>query len=175
MSTARDCLSRPAKLRVKAITLAAIGCGLAALGTSAEHEPANSTLPLALIGIPTDLTDQGFDATGFNTDVAISGSGFLQVEVRTPARSVAGYTRYGSLFLNRDGRLGVDTESNFYPLLPAVHLPIGAGNISVKIDGAVQYTLAGPSLWQAAGRVLVWRFANPRGLRPGADRLYFKE
>jgi len=104
--------------------------------------------------------------------VAISGSGFLKVEMQTPAGHAAGYTRYGALFLNGDGRLGVSTESNFYPLFPPVRLPIGAGNVTVKIDGAVQYTLAGSNTRQAAGKVLVWRFADPRGLNPRADRLY---
>lgn len=106
-----------------------------------------------------ETTDEAFD-------VAISGRGFLQVNL--PNGDVA-YTRNGQLHLNADNEL-VTAEG--YQLEPAITLPNEVVNFSIGTDGTVQVTIAGDTAATDIGQLQLADFVNPQGLQPMGQNLF---
>lgn len=107
-----------------------------------------------------------FTQTSNPLDMAIQGSGFLQVQ--QPSGTVA-YTRAGSFQLNATGSI-VDPNGN--TLIPQITIPVTAQNITIAQDGTVSYTLAGQSAAQKAGQIQLANFQNPGGLNSIGNNLY---
>jgi flagellar basal-body rod protein FlgG len=107
-----------------------------------------------------------FTATGNPLDVAIQGSGFLQIQ--QPTGTLA-YTRAGSFQLDRNGNV-VDPNGN--TLSPQITIPATAQNITIAQDGTVSYTLAGQTAAQKAGQIQLANFQNPGGLNSIGNNLY---
>lgn len=105
------------------------------------------------------ITDQPFD-------LAISGRGFLQVEM---PNGEIGYTRNGELHLDSDNRL-VTAEG--YPIEPAITLPDEVLNFSVGGDGTVSVSVAGDSDPQELGQIELADFVNPQGLLAIGQNLF---
>lgn len=102
--------------------------------------------------------------TGSQTDIAIDGEGFLEVEL---PGGETGYTRDGALKIGPDGRV---ITSNGYPLLSNFQaLPDGVLSISITPTGDVTVRTATA---EQTFRIQLARFSNPSGLRSVGGNLY---
>ena len=99
-------------------------------------------------------------------DVAIEGSGFFQIEL--PNGNIA-YTREGAFKLDSTGRV---TNSNGYPLIPALTIPEGAQQIVISETGVVSAVLAGESESTQLGTMELALFTNPAGLSASGNNLF---
>ncbi len=103
--------------------------------------------------------------TGRDLDVAIEGDGFLQLQ-RPGGETV--YSRDGALQLDRDGTL---VNSEGFPLVPAITVPIDALQLTLLPDGTVSALIAGDDAPTSLGRIELARFVNPAGLRALGNNL----
>jgi flagellar basal-body rod protein FlgG len=107
-----------------------------------------------------------FTSTGNPLDVAIQGSGFLQIQ---QSSGQLAYTRAGSFQLDRNGNI-VDANGNY--LSPQITIPVTAQNITIAQDGTVSYSLSGQTATQKAGQIQLANFQNPGGLNAIGNNLY---
>ncbi len=101
-------------------------------------------------------------------DVAIEGDGFFQIEL--PNGNTA-YTRDGSLKRDSDGRI---TNSNGYPVLPALTIPEGSRQITISDTGIVSVILAGDSEATEVGTLELAVFTNNAGLSAAGNNLFLE-
>ena len=114
-----------------------------------------------------DLSQGSLQQTSNNLDVAISGNGFLQVQLPD---GTTGYTRDGSLKRDSAGQL---VTNNGYPVLPAgLTIPAQAQSITIASDGTVSVMLPGQATAQSVGQLQLAGFANPGGLEPRGQNIY---
>lgn len=113
------------------------------------------------------FTDGSSIQTDNALDIAISGRGFIQVQI--PNESDFAYTRAGSLQINESGQLVLP---NGYLVEPAVTIPPGAQQIQISEDGKVSVTLAGTETPEQVGQLQLSDFINPAGLQAIGDNLY---
>jgi flagellar basal-body rod protein FlgG len=99
-------------------------------------------------------------------DVAISGVGFIQVQM--PSGEI-GYSRDGSLKVSSDGTL---VTSQGYPLEPQITLPQGARDLTIDPTGRVAVTLDETGAQEEIGQVELVKFLNEGGLRSLGANLY---
>ena len=119
-----------------------------------------------LVGTQKVFSNGSVQTTGQSLDVAIVGSGFLQV---TMPNGDIGYTRAGQLQLNAEGRL---VNAQGLPLRPEITVPANATAISIGDSGAVSATVPGAAAPQELGQITLASFMNPAGLRALGDNLY---
>jgi flagellar basal-body rod protein FlgG len=112
------------------------------------------------------FTQGNISQTGNSLDVAIQGTGFLQVSM--PDGSTA-YTRDGSLHTDANGQL---VTADGYALEPAVTLPSNVQSITIGSDGTISATSAGSAAAAQVGTLQLASFVNPAGLQPKGDNLY---
>lgn len=105
--------------------------------------------------------------TGNATDIAISGRGFLQVQM--PNGSDVAYTRAGSLQPNSSGQL---TTPGGYIVQPPITIPPGTTQISISQDGFVSVLSGTSTTEQQIGQIQLADFINPNGLEPIGQNLY---
>ncbi|KYP97219.1 flagellar basal body rod protein FlgG [Sodalis-like endosymbiont of Proechinophthirus fluctus] len=110
----------------------------------------------------------GLTNTGNPTDVAIEGSGFLQVLMPDGTNA---YTRDGSLQRDQYGQL---VTSSGYPIQPAVTIPNGASNLTISKDGLVSVMLPGQTEPQEVGQLTLATFINDAGLQSLGENLYYE-
>ncbi len=91
-------------------------------------------------------------------DVAVEGDGFLQVEI--PNGNTA-YTRAGALKRDSNGRI---TNSDGYPILPALTIPDGARQISISETGIVSAIIGDDTESTEIGNLELAIFTNNGGL-----------
>ena len=101
-------------------------------------------------------------------DVAIEGSGFLQVEM--PNCNTA-YTRSGALKRDSNGRL---TSSDGYPILPAITIPDGATQITISENGIVSAVIGDDSTSTELGTLELASFTNNAGLSAIGKNLFLE-
>lgn len=101
-------------------------------------------------------------------DVAIEGAGFFQIEL--PNGDTA-YTREGAFKLDSTGRM---TNSNGYPVLPALTIPEGSRQITISETGVVSAILAGDTESTELGTMELATFTNPSGLRAVGNNLFLE-
>jgi flagellar basal-body rod protein FlgG len=111
-----------------------------------------------VVSIAKVFTQGNLVETTISTDMAISGSGFFQVEI--PSGDLA-YTRDGSFRFNANGTL---VTSDGYPIEPAITVPEDYAEFIVNKDGECFYTIPGDSTPVSAGTIELAMFANPSGL-----------
>jgi flagellar basal-body rod protein FlgG len=104
-----------------------------------------------------DFQVGGITQTGRETDIAIDGNGFFQVE-----------SPEGDILYTRAGHFGLDNQGNFvtpqgHKLTGGVQVPEGA-MIAVQPDGAIVAQLPGESDFTQLGQLEITRFTNPAGL-----------
>jgi flagellar basal-body rod protein FlgG len=99
-------------------------------------------------------------------DVAISGSGFLQVEM--PDGSIA-YTRDGNLSRDSTGML---VNNSGLPLASQIEIPADAVAIEISQDGVVTALMAGGNNKVELGQIELARFVNPGGLQAMGGNLF---
>lgn len=99
-------------------------------------------------------------------DVAIQGDGFLQIEM---PNGTTAYTRSGALKRDVNGRL---TNSDGYPVLPAITIPDGAQKITISETGVVSATIGTASTSTEIGTLDLAVFTNPAGLMALGKNLF---
>lgn len=119
-----------------------------------------------VVGTQKVFTEGSMQTTGQPMDLAIVGSGFLQVE--SPAGDIL-YTENGQLQLNAEG-LVVNAQG--LPLVPAIEVPVGSSRFTVGSDGIVTAVMAGESQPTEIGQIMLVNFANPAGLEALGGNLY---
>jgi flagellar basal-body rod protein FlgG len=137
---------------------------------SAEQSELPTGLQLGL-GVRTVATSRSFEQgslqqSGNNLDLAINGSGFLQV---TMPDGTVGYTRDGSLQLDAQGRM---VTSSGYPLTAGITIPAEAQSITISSAGAVSVKLPGATAPSVVGNIELANFINPAGLEPRGQNLF---
>jgi flagellar basal-body rod protein FlgG len=90
-------------------------------------------------------------------DVAIEGEGFFQVQL---ANGTNAYTRDGGFQISDQGTL---ITSGGNQVVPGIHIPPEAANVSISRTGVVSYTGKAAETVEL-GRIEIARFANPTGL-----------
>ena len=106
-----------------------------------------------------------FQITENSLDLAISGEGFIQVQL--PNGDIA-YTRDGTLQLNQDGEI-VTVQG--YPITPSITVPQDALSIDINTSGEVLVTLPGQTASSNVGQIQLANFVNPVGLDAVGDNL----
>jgi flagellar basal-body rod protein FlgG len=122
--------------------------------------PATATLRGAGALAQTMLSTVGGELkqTGEPLDVAIEGTGFLEV-VRPDG--TPGYTRAGDLSINPDGLLALADGT---PLAGRIAIPPDAQQIHINADGAVVATVPGQTDPLELGHIELVSFGNPGAL-----------
>jgi flagellar basal-body rod protein FlgG len=109
------------------------------------------------------LFSQGkLDQTDDPDDVAIDGEGMFRV---TASDGRAAYTRAGNFTADARGRLVLPSGAS----LDGVRLPAGTTRVEIGADGVVHAFVAGKQGSAVAGRIRLYSFADPDGLRRNAD------
>jgi flagellar basal-body rod protein FlgG len=106
-----------------------------------------------------DLAPGAIHSTGRPLDLAISGDGFIEVELPD---SRTGYTRGGSLQINADGGLSLLSGQ---PLKADIRIPGDARDVQVLADGSVTAVLSGESTPTVLGQIELATFATPDALQ----------
>lgn len=124
------------------------------------------------VGVRTVATERihsqgNLQQTGNQLDIAISGRGFLQVEL--PNGEFA-YTRDGSLQVDQNGQL---VTAGGYPVQPPINIPDNALSVTISRDGTVSVTQPG-AVGQSVeiGQLQLNTFINPTGLQSLGENLY---
>src|SRR3990167_8984608 len=133
-----------------------------------------NNLPTGLqigLGVRTVATSRSFtqgslQQSGNQLDLAVNGSGFLQV---TMPDGTTGYTRDGSLQTDSQGRL---VTSSGFPIAGDITIPAEAQSITVGADGVVSVKLPGNAAPQQVGNIELAGFINPAGLEPLGQNMY---
>ncbi|MCX5807259.1 MAG: flagellar basal-body rod protein FlgG [Proteobacteria bacterium] len=109
-----------------------------------------------------------FQETQNELDIAIEGSGFLQVVMPTGEKA---YTRAGSLKRDSDGKV---VTSDGYSLEPSTTVPNNTTTISVKSDGTVLAKISSQTDPQQIGKIELANFPNPTGLKSMGKSLFME-
>jgi flagellar basal-body rod protein FlgG len=109
-----------------------------------------------------------YQQTQNELDLAIEGSGFLQVI--QPDGQVA-YSRAGALKLDNEGRI---VTSDGLRLEPELIIPPEATKVSIAADGTVSVLVPGNAAPVEIGTITLARFVNPAGLSSIGKNLYLQ-
>ncbi|WP_136807872.1 flagellar basal-body rod protein FlgG [Desulfosediminicola flagellatus] len=99
-------------------------------------------------------------------DVAIEGEGFFQIE---QPNGNTGYTRAGALKRDSDGRL---TNSDGYPVLPAITIPDSSRQITIGESGIVSAIVGDDTEQTELGTLELATFTNNAGLSAIGKNLF---
>ena len=137
-------------------------------GTSTSNTTRSPTgIEIGLGVRPTAVTkifSQGnFKETSNNLDMAITGSGFFQIQL--PDGTTA-YTRNGAFKLDSEGNV---VNSDGYLLVPGITVPEDATQVSIGVDGTVSVLQAGDTEMNTIGQIELANFINPAGLSSLGD------
>lgn len=107
-------------------------------------------------------------ATGGDLDVAIEGSGYL--EVTLPSGGSA-YTRDGSLKRTGDGQI---VTSDGYPVAPGITIPSDATSVAINANGEVWASFNGQVQPTLLGQLSLVGFSNEKGLEAMGSNLFLE-
>lgn len=93
-----------------------------------------------------------------NLDVAILGTGFLQVT--DPISKGRSCVPAGALSVDANGDLVLASERTSVPLYPAVNVPSGTQSLRIKSDGTVEVQVGDVLTWVVAGKIAVSTHAH---------------
>jgi flagellar basal-body rod protein FlgG len=113
-----------------------------------------------------DLSQGAVHATGRALDVAISGAGFIPVEL---PNDKTGYSRGGSLQINTEGGLSLASGQ---ALKADARIPIGATNVQILPDGSVTASVPGETAARVLGQIELATFANPDLMSYAGDGVF---
>ncbi len=145
---------------------------LRASGTASSEQ---SQLPIGLqvglgvraAGVTRNFSQGNLQQTGSNTDIAIKGNGFFQVQM--PDGSTA-YTRDGGFQVDANGQI---VTSNGHVVQPGITIPANALTVTIANDGTVQVTTPGATATpQTVGQIQLASFINPAGREPRGQNLF---
>jgi flagellar basal-body rod protein FlgG len=120
--------------------------------------------------VQVDFGQSCMKQTGRPLDVAIEGSGFLQVQ--NPADNTTLYTRAGTLTKNPNGQLVICSASVGRLLEPPIQIPQDATGVTISPDGQVSVAQPGNNQLQLVGQIQLATFVNPEGLKKLGENLY---
>jgi len=109
-----------------------------------------------------------FQETQNELDIAVEGSGFLQVTMPSGEKA---YTRAGSFKRDSDGKI---VTSDGYSLEPNITVPNNTVSISIKSDGTVSAKISNQSDPQQIGKIELANFPNPSGLKSMGKSLFME-
>jgi flagellar basal-body rod protein FlgG len=113
-------------------------------------------------------TQGNFVLTENAFDLAVSGRGFLQIQL--PDGDI-GYTRDGSFRLNAQGQM---VTASGYLVEPGITIPEDALSVSISSDGIVSVVLPGVVGENQVGNIQTADFINPTGLQPKGENLFLE-
>lgn len=120
----------------------------------------------ALLGVGKVFDTGELKKTERLLDVALQGDGFFEVVM--PDGSY-GYTRAGSLKINKDGML---TNMGGYMLSSLIQIPEDVQSIAINKDGKVFVEIASEDDPLEVGQIELSKFVNPMELSPMGGNLY---
>jgi flagellar basal-body rod protein FlgG len=112
------------------------------------------------------LSQGSLRATGGDLDVAIDGSGYLEV---TLPSGQAAYTRDGALKRSADGLI---VTSDGFPVAPEITIPEDARSISINTEGEVFAFFDDAVEAEPIGQLNVAGFTNAKGLEALGGNLF---
>ncbi len=118
----------------------------------------------------TDFRQGAFQQTGRELDIAIEGSGFIQVI--DPQSQQTMFTRSGNLDINANGNLVIGSAQTGRPIEPPITIPQDAERIEISPSGQVSVKSAGVVEMQQVGQLQMAQFINPDGLLKVGENLY---
>lgn len=101
-------------------------------------------------------------------DLAIQGRGYFQVDL---PGGVIGYTRAGTLQLNRNGEI---VTPDGYVVRPGITVPDDAIDVTINPSGEVLATLPNQIQLTNLGQLQLATFINPNGLVPIGQNLFLE-
>jgi flagellar basal-body rod protein FlgG len=108
------------------------------------------------------------DATGGDLDLAIDGSGYIEVQMPT---GVTGYTRDGSLKRSAEGLI---VTSDGYPVAPGITIPSDARGLTISPSGEVWADFADRVDPELIGQLTISSFPNEKGLEAIGSNLFLE-
>lgn len=120
-----------------------------------------------LSSVSKDFTQGDLVNTENKLDVAIEGKGMFAVDM--PDGSIL-YTRDGDFHINST-TLQITTAQG-HPVSPGITLPENYKDVFFKQDGTVWVTVPGEIEMQQVGRLEMYDFINPAGLRAQGEALF---
>lgn len=118
--------------------------------------------------ISMDVENGSVRATGGQLDVAIEGSGYLEVELPSGAQA---YTRDGALKLTGDGEL---VTSEGYTVVPGMTVPDDARKVTINANGEVYASFIDNVDPQLLGQLSLSTFSNEKGLEAIGSNMYLE-
>lgn len=117
-----------------------------------------------------DYQQGTIEQTGRDLDLAIEGTGFLQVT--DPVTSNPLYTRAGNLDINALGQLVIGSAQTGRLLDPPITIPQGSTAVVIGTNGQVQVRAPGANQLTQVGEITMASFINPDGLLKVGENLY---
>jgi flagellar basal-body rod protein FlgG len=117
-------------------------------------------------GVSMELTQGSLRQTGSELDIAIDGTGYLEV---TLPSGEAAYTRDGNLNRSPEGEL---VTRDGFALADGIVIPADARRISISRDGEVVAYFDNQTDGQPVGNISLVRFVNEKGLMAIGDNMY---
>ena len=106
--------------------------------------------------------------TGGDLDVAIEGSGYLEV---TLPSGISAYTRDGALQRTADGLI---VTADGYQVAPGITIPSDAREVSINADGEVYAFFTDQVQPQLLGQFNLVGFSNAKGLEAMGSNLFLE-
>jgi flagellar basal-body rod protein FlgG len=139
---------------------------LSSTGVLSSVDPSNPASSQANSLLRFDLTPGAIHATGRSLDMAISGAGFIEVQLPGDR---TGYSRGGSLLVNAEGGLSLPTGE---ALKADIRIPNGSSSIQILADGSVTAAVPGETTPRVVGQIELANFANPELLQYRGDGIF---
>jgi len=133
---------------------------------AATTQAASGGLGIAVASITRDFTPGALAQTGAQMDVAVDGTGMLEVALADGSRA---YTRGGTLTVSPDSYLAT---ADGHVLKPSIHIPAGVSAIHIAADGKVSVQSGVTGTPVDVGQLELAAFTNPAALTVLAGGLY---
>lgn len=114
------------------------------------------------------LAQGALGQTGGDLDIAIEGSGYLEV---TLPNGQPAYTRDGALKRTGDGLI---VTADGYPVIPDITIPDDARSISINAEGEVYAYFSDRVEPEFLGQFTLAGFTNPKGLEAIGSNLFLE-
>ena len=114
------------------------------------------------------LAQGSLSATGGDLDVAIDGSGYLEIALPS---GLSAFTRDGALKRNADGLI---VTSDGFPVQPEITIPTDARSISINADGEVYAYFTDTPEAELLGQFTLTTFTNAKGLEAAGSNLFLE-
>jgi flagellar basal-body rod protein FlgG len=130
------------------------------------RDPLRLGIGVGIAGIGKIFSDGQIKKTDNPLDLAIQGKGFLEV---TLPDGTAGFTRAGSLMVDRDGFLAT---TDGHQLRPLIQVPTDSTDLVIDNKGKVSVATPGATDRTDLGQIDLANFINPGGLNPIGNNLF---